>query len=67
MNFNSILREHLKQNKITLAEFSRKYGISRQALNSSLKRWETNPPTIKTIKKISNILEIEPQNFLNML
>lgn len=51
MNFSIILRSYLKHKNIKLIELASMLGISRQTLNSSLKRWEVTEPTLKTIKK----------------
>ncbi|MEG2847805.1 helix-turn-helix domain-containing protein [Cetobacterium sp.] len=61
--FSLLLRTY-SNNNIRLVDFAKKLGISRQALNNSLKRWENKYPTIKTIKKISNSLEIDSSYFL---
>ena len=63
MKFSILLRMHLKNSNIKQVNFAKKLGISRQALNTSLKRWEKKDPTIKTIKKISMSLDVDPSFF----
>ncbi|MGL4653864.1 MAG: helix-turn-helix domain-containing protein [Cetobacterium sp.] len=67
MNFSIILRMYLKEKNIKLIELANLLGISRQTLNSSLKRWEVTEPTLKTIKKISKVLNESPSLFINKL
>ncbi|WP_281699543.1 helix-turn-helix domain-containing protein [Cetobacterium somerae] len=67
MNFSIILRSYLKHKNIKLIELASMLGISRQTLNSSLKRWEVTEPTLKTIKKISKALNESPSTFINKL
>lgn len=67
MNFSIILRSYLKRKNIKLIELASMLGISRQTLNSSLKRWEVTEPTLKTIKKISKALNESPSTFINKL
>ncbi|MEG2347088.1 MAG: helix-turn-helix transcriptional regulator [Cetobacterium sp.] len=67
MNFSIILRSYLKRKNIKLIELANMLGISRQTLNSSLKRWEVTEPTLKTIKKISKALNESPSTFINKL
>lgn len=67
MNFSSILRRYLKHKNIKLIELANMLGVSRQTLNSSLKRWEVTEPTFKTIKKISKVLNVSPSLFIDEL
>lgn len=67
MKFSILLRMYLKNRNIKQTDFARKLGVSRQALNTSLKRWESKDPTIKTIKKISDSLNIDPSYFLKRM
>ncbi|MEG3013391.1 MAG: helix-turn-helix transcriptional regulator [Cetobacterium sp.] len=67
MNFSILLRTHLKNKNMKLIDLAKLLGISRQSLNNSLNRWESRDPTIKTIKKISIVLNISPSYFFDEL
>lgn len=67
MKFSILLRMYLKNRNIKQTDFAKELGVSRQALNASLKRWESKDPTIKTIKKISDSLNIDPSYFLKRM
>lgn len=55
MNFNEVLKDYRKKNKLTQAELAKKIGVTTRALQN----WETQTsfPTItKTIKSIVDVL-----------
>lgn len=67
MKFSILLRMYLKNRNIKQIDLAKELGVSRQALNTSLKRWENKDPTIKTIKKISDSLNIDPSYFFKKM
>ena len=63
MNFEEKLRTYRKEKNISQEQLAEKIGVTRQAVS----RWETGKslPDIHTLHKISKILDISIEDFVD--